>query len=466
MENRNWLPLSLCTLVVAACATPQKFLPLYDKPLLPNAQSVVVNHEIVVRLEPGSSPGAELTETGPDTYLYRLSAGESIESAMQKLEARPEVIAASQNILFHAVEAAAAMSVPNDTLFAEQWYLRTIDAQTAWSKAKGKAVVVAVLDSGIAAGHPDLADRILAGRSFVPGSAKPVDDFGHGTHVAGLIGAIANNAFGIAGVAPDVRILPIKVLNEEGIGKLDQIVAGIRYAQAAGAQIINMSFASSLPSALQDQVISEGIQAGIVMVAAAGNEGTDAPMYPAGIPGVLAIGATDKSDKRTAFSNGGEHVKLAAPGIEIVSTIPEQLGAFGAKSGTSMATPIVAGAVATLLAMNPALTPGEIANLLHETGQPTKGFAPATTRRLDFGAAMNAAVRYLDQPRPQPSLLPVPSPEPTAATKNRLPTWGFVKPGGGVTKPELPKNDKNETPRPQPTTRGDRLPSWGFVPMH
>ena len=273
-----------------------------------NADQQTIPNEVVVTLDPNAPVPPDMQKTGPRTAVYRVRAGETVETAIARLQQRPGVAAAGANVVFKA--AADDEVNPNDPLINRQWYLSTIGAPKAWAKVGGQEIKVAVLDSGVDAGHPEFAGRLVDGMSFVGGSAGPADDYGHGTHVAGLVGALANNGVGIAGVAPNVKIMPIKVLDHNGLGTLDAVLAGIEAARDAGARVINMSLASPISSSAQDYAIGECIRAGMVVVAAAGNEGTDSPSFPAGSPCVIAIGSTGTSDQRSTFSNGGYSVSL------------------------------------------------------------------------------------------------------------------------------------------------------------
>ncbi len=279
--------------------------------------------------------------------------------------------------------------VINDPLYRLQWFLPRIGIPEAWQVPAGRAfgpVTVAVLDSGVDNTHPDLVGRAVLGPTLIPGTTTAMDDFGHGTNVAGIIGARSGNGVGVAAVAPEVKILAIKVLDSNGSGTIGEVIAGLEAARAAGARVINMSFGTAKRSALLDQAIARVLAAGIIVVASAGNEGIDGALYPAATEGVIAVGAVDQDDTRASFSTGGPHVRLAAPGVDIVSV--GRGGKYSVASGTSQAAPVVAGAIATLLAFQPALGSAAAADLLFETGRPTGGFTAATVRRLDLTRAL------------------------------------------------------------------------------
>lgn len=431
---------------------PQNVAPSrYGRIIAPGQQ--VIPDEVVVTMEPDAPVPPDVQKTGPRTGVYRVRAGESIEAAVARLQQRPGIAAAGANVVFKAADEAGDVA-PNDPLLSRQWYLSTIGASKAWARAKGEAVTVAVLDSGIDAGHPEFAGRLVGGISFVGGSAGPADDYGHGTHVAGLVGALANNGVGIAGVAPNVKIMPIKVLDRNGMGTLDSVLSGIEAARDAGARVINMSLASPISSSAQDYAIAECVKAGMIVVAAAGNEGTDSPSFPAGSPGVIAVGSTSTSDRRSSFSNGGSHVRIVAPGEDIASTYPRESGSYVMKNGTSMATPIVAGVIAAMLSAKPTLKSAEVASILYQTGAPSTGFSGA--RRVDFAAAMAAVAPAPVVSKPDPTPAPVTPVAPVAPVVKPSPVTVAPTPAP-VAKPIA-------TPRPTPTPRPEgQLPSWGYV---
>jgi len=250
------------------------------------------------------------------------------------------------------------------------WGVDRVNANEAWSVSDGSnsSIEVAVLDTGIDYDHPDLTDNVVWGVSTLNGriSERPKDyndRNGHGTHVAGTIAAL-NNEIGVVGVAPAVELYAVKVLGNNGIGWISDIVLGIEQALlgpdgvldsdgdgvVAGdpdddaAEVISMSFGSSSDvSSLHDALI-EAYSYGVVLVAASGNEGASSPSYPAAYPEVIAVGATDQNDSVASFSNRG--VEVAAPGVDILSTYPDDT--YETLSGTSMATPHVSGVIALI----------------------------------------------------------------------------------------------------------------------
>lgn len=312
---------------------------------------------------------------------------------------------------------------PNDPLYLTdpsfgvgQWGIRKAHVDQAWDITRGSAAVtVAVIDTGIDANHPDLAGVALPGTTFVtspdpscaPGST--IDDNGHGTHVAGLIGANGNNGQGIAGVAFGVRILPIKALDCTGSGLLSDVASSITWATDHGARIINISLGSSAAQATLQDAIRYALAHNVFVVAAAGNCGVvstrcgsvNEPQYPGAYPESFAVAATDRNDLRASFSNENSYVALSAPGVTIWSTTPTYpttlsranpgTSSYAAFQGTSQAAPFVAGVAALLLSKDPTLTVSQLADRLRSTADDLGVAGPDP----DFGAGRVNAVRAL-----------------------------------------------------------------------
>jgi thermitase len=196
-----------------------------------------------------------------------------------------------------------------------------------------------------------------------------MDENGHGTHCSGISAAITNNKIGIAGVAPKVKILAVRVLNADGEGYLSDVVNGITYAADRGAKVISLSLGSPRGSQTLQKAIQYAKKKGSVIIAAAGNDGTSSPTYPAYYSNVISVAATDKNDQKAYFSNYGQWVDLAAPGVDIISTWLNKK--YETHSGTSMSTPLVAG-IAGLLASK-GKSPKEIEQILKNTADPIPG---------------------------------------------------------------------------------------------
>jgi serine protease len=284
-----------------------------------------------------------------------------------------DVDPASENALLTAlardpeVEHAEPMAVyretfvPNDPLYAsKQWHLRRVGAEKAWSYTCGQGITVAVVDTGIAcfdkgpfSRGTDLAGtRCEGGWNFVNDTREASDDQGHGTHVAGTIAQTTNNGVGAAGLAFCASLMPIKVLNKQGFGSTANVAEGIRFAADQGAQIINLSLGGPIKSGILKDAVDHALSKGVVIVAAAGNSGKKVG-WPAAYPGVVAVSATDDTDKIAWFSSRGPEVAIAAPGVGVTQqTIcnggRDKCEIFGTFNGTSMASPHVAGVAAMI----------------------------------------------------------------------------------------------------------------------
>ena len=229
------------------------------------------------------------------------------------------------------------------------WGLKLLGVPPLWKETQGEGIKVGVLDTGIALEHPDLRPAILEARDFTRSPSAAYDAQGHGTHVSGIIAA-RRNARGIVGVAPAAKIIMAKVLNDEGAGTSQDIVAGIRWAIETGADILSMSLGSPEPDEEIHQALLLAISKGIFVITAAGNEGPelDTVGYPAGFPEMVAVGSIDRKKKLSRFSSRGRQVDIVAPGDQITSCYPPR--GYAVLSGTSMATPFVSGVVALALA--------------------------------------------------------------------------------------------------------------------
>lgn len=227
------------------------------------------------------------------------------------------------------------------------WSVSRMQVPQVWARTTGKGARVAVLDSGVDCTHPDLAPNCTFGYNvFAPGTV-PADDQGHGTHVAGII-AGAHNGSGMVGVAPDATILPVKVMNSSGTGKVSDIIDGIGWAIQQKADIINMSIGAAKLSEAQGKAVKAAKEAGILVVCAAGNS-SGAVLYPAAFEDSVAVAALDYSNKITDFSCRGPEVDFIAPGVRIYSAAPG--GSFALKQGTSQATPHISGLAALAVSL-------------------------------------------------------------------------------------------------------------------
>ena len=255
---------------------------------------------------------------------------------------------------------AAPVAAAADPLRAHQWGLDMIHADAAHAVSTGAGAVVAVVDTGVKADHPDLSGQLLAGHDFVDNDDTPQDGNGHGTHVTGVIDALSGNGVGVESVAPGAKVLPVRVLDDSGDGDADQVAAGIDWAADHGADVINLSLGGSLPliggsSASFDAAVDRALDRGIVVVAAAGNDGLPVCEQSAGQGRLLCVGSVDKRGNRSYFSNFGGGLAVTAPGgsglpgadEDILSTWND--GGYTELAGTSQATPFVSGVAALLV---------------------------------------------------------------------------------------------------------------------
>ncbi|MEO6605175.1 MAG: S8 family serine peptidase [Aeromicrobium sp.] len=256
-----------------------------------------------------------------------------------------------------------SIDVSNDRYRSSQWALTLFGAETLWKKSTGKSVVVAVVDTGVSARHPDLYGRVLAGYDFVSPGRSVADGNGHGTHVAGIIAATARNGIGIAGLAYQAKILPVRVLNNNGEGDTAGVARGIIWAARHGANVINLSLGSAANDSAIQTAVSYAQSRNVVVVAAAGNEGCglfgSPTEYPAAYSGVLGVGAISSDRRIASYSSCGNWVDVVAPGSGILSTMIASSNAglgctrgslYCMLSGTSMATPYAAATAALEIA--------------------------------------------------------------------------------------------------------------------
>jgi subtilisin family serine protease len=245
-----------------------------------------------------------------------------------------------------------------------------------------------VVDTGLDLTHPDLVGSLwvnvgevagngldddgngcvddVHGCDFVDGDGLPADGHGHGTHVAGIVGADTNNGIGVAGMGWGVRVMPVRVLDDAGSGGIWSVSEGIRYAADNGARVINLSLGGYGGAQDLQNAVSYAQGRGALVVAAAGNDNLPMPFYPAVYDGVVGVAATDDADQKAGFSNYGSHVDVAAPGVDIHSTLL-QPAAYGEKSGTSMATPMVSGLAALIWTRYPSVTASQVAAAIQDS---------------------------------------------------------------------------------------------------
>lgn len=358
----------------------------------------------ITRLHPPSPPAfapsvgalAAIAEPMASTFRIDYAASTTVDKVVESLST-VEGVEMVEAIRYRET----LTTTPNDPQFPSQWGLRRIHCPEAWDRSRGSnSIVVAVIDTGVDLDHPELAPLLVPGRDLVnlgvsptppPGfhfegdinivDNDPMDEVGHGTHVAGTIACLSNNATGVAGVTWQCRIMPVRVLarivnnnnpaDVRGTGSSADIAAGIRWAVDHGARVINLSLGGPSDTFVERDAIAYAIAHGVVVCAAMGNGGAGAPIsFPAAYSDVVAVAAIDSSDHRASFSQTGPHIDVSGPGVGILSTVWDN--SFTTMSGTSMATPHVAGVAALILSINPSLTAAECADILRQTADPLR----------------------------------------------------------------------------------------------
>jgi subtilisin family serine protease len=400
-------------------------------------------------------PRAGLSETNLGAKLKRFNAAdrrslprfrvrvvavpeEAADAVLAELKRDPDIEFAERDYI------ARAAFLPNDPLVVSNsaWHLPRIQADLAWNTTAGATnTVVAVLDSGVNAAHPDLAGQVLPGYDFVNVDADPADDLGHGTAVSGAIAAAGNNGRGAAGVAFGCRLLPVKVMNASGFATYSCIAEGIEYAVDRGARVINISIVGTEPSGTLQDAINDAWSNNVVIVAAAGNTADDTLQYPAACAHVVGVSATEPDDTLAAFSSYGSDVSLAAPGDNIWTTQNQSDHPYGEWRGTSLASPIVAGAAALVAAENPSLSNTQIVSLLEQNADDLGAVGGDPL----FGCGRVNAYRAVGAASMEPGALP-PSPPPAAtspdasssATDTNLPSVTLTQPGGNGARLKAP----------------------------
>jgi len=299
-----------------------------------------------------------------------------------------------------------ASQAPNDPMYSQQWNLHSINVESSWQDTKGKGATVAVIDTGISE-VPDLKETSFAkGYDFVNDREDARDDNGHGTHVAGTIAQSTNNGFGVAGIAYEATLMPLKVLSASGGGTVADIAEAIRFAADHGANVINMSLGGGGESSAMAEAIDYAHKKGVLIIAAAGNSGQNSASYPARYPHVLGVAALDSSGQKADYSNFGAGVDVSAPGGStseenaaggiLQNTIDPSTGesTFAAFQGTSMAAPHVAG-VAALVSASGVKDPDEVAAALTQSARKVQDdeLNHYGAGKLDAAAAVKLALK-------------------------------------------------------------------------
>ncbi len=320
-----------------------------------------------------------------NTYLIKLKEGLTVEDVIEELRKSNAIEYVQPNYIYTLFDV-----VPNDSYFSDQWHLTRINASAAWQLERGnETVVIAVIDTGVDLDHVDLASNLwnnsneipnngldddgngyiddVYGWNFITNTSDISDTDGHGTHVAGIIAAVTNNSEGVAGVCWNCKLMILKTLDTNGGTTID-IVNAIYYATDNNASIISMSFGGNTSDEELKNALDYASSKGVLLIAAAGNDGNETKKFPAAFDNVLAVAATNESDAKADFSQFGAWIDLAAPGTNILSTYLDNLYAYG--NGTSMSTPVVSSVAALLLSKNPNLTPLQLYTALKSSVTP------------------------------------------------------------------------------------------------
>ena len=336
-----------------------------------------LNAEVVARIRPLRADVLGLDGEEPDNVLAFLRADPRVRYA--------ELDGVVQ-----------ALRVPNDEFLTTQWSVRKTEAEPAWDLSTGSPqVVVAIIDTGIDAGQPDLRGKLVAGYDYVNNDQDAADDNGHGTAVAGIVAANSDNGIGVAGYCWVCRLMPVKVLGADGTGFLSGLAQGIVWATDHGARVINASLGGPFDDPTLSAATDYARVHGVVVVAAAGNEGGLTLDYPAALPNVLSVGASDQNDQLYSFSNSGAQV--AAPGENSTTASG---GGYVSFLGTSSAAPVVSGIAGLAFSVAPGATPAQVEQAIETNAIPIPG---VVSGRVDAYATLRALAPELVLPgEPQP----------------------------------------------------------------
>lgn len=347
------------------------------------------------RAEAESRAGASLRSTIDPLGVRVLTVPPArTDQALAALARNPHVDYVERD----AVAQAAAI-VPNDQYWSQQWGTVKTATSTAWETTTGSSsVVIAELDTGVDFAHPDLQGAFVAGYDFVNRDTNPADDNGHGTNVAGVLAARANNSIGIAGQCWKCSIMPVKVLSASGSGSYSDVASGLTWAADHGARIVNMSLGGASSSSTLANAVSYAANKGVLIVAAAGNAGTSSLNYPAAYEPTIAVAGSDAKDARYSWSSYGSWVEVAAPGCDYTTKLG---GGYGSVCGTSFASPMTAGIAGLLASANPGASSATLRNALLSTADPVGSWV--SSGRVNAARALTAVGGSTPPPSPNPS---------------------------------------------------------------
>jgi serine protease len=337
------------------------------------------------------SPFAQEMDFIEPNYIYKIPKPGQVAWLGEFLQPSPE-----------ADEAKPALKGPNDPMYSKQWNLHNIHVEGAWNQTKGKDITVAVIDTGVTRVRDLVETEFVPGYDFVNDTVKADDDNGHGTHVAGTIAQATNNGYGVAGIAYEAKLMPLKVLSDYRGGTVADIAEAIKFAADNNADVINMSLGGGGESQLMKDAIAYAHNKGVVVIAAAGNENQNSAAYPARYPHVIGVSAIGPDGEKAPYSNFGAGVDISAPGGSDAGKIlqetidPENKGVavFMGFQGTSMASPHVAG-VAALVKASGVNNPDEILEVLKQSARTVQddGLNYFGAGQLNAEAAVERAIR-------------------------------------------------------------------------
>ena len=314
---------------------------------------------------------AKDTEFIEPNYIYKIP--ESSNPQKDEVAREAEYIEQSDDI---GEEVKSKLKGANDPYYSQQWHLHNINVEGAWDKTKGKGITVAVIDTGVTKVRDLEETEFVKGYDFVNDRENASDDNGHGTHVAGTVAQATNNSYGVAGVAYEAKLMPLKVLSDYGGGTIADIAEAIKFAADNGADVINMSLGGGGESQLMKEAINYAHSKGVVIIAAAGNENQNSASYPARYPNVFAVSALGPDGLKAPYSNYGAGVDISAPGGSDAGKVLQATVDMDSKGeevfiglqGTSMASPHVAG-VAALVKASGIEEPDEIVKVIAKSAR-------------------------------------------------------------------------------------------------
>ncbi len=421
--------------------------------------------------------GGQVQDEIPQLDIYKVyfSQGLPSDAVQEQIQSALNARFVEPNIPVELFE-----TRPNDPRYDDQWAHEKIESPRAWDVTKGSSsVVVAIVDTGLDLGHPDLKDRLTPSSTwydFGEDDDDPSDTYGHGTHVAGISGATGNNNEGVSGASWNTSLMPVKVFpDDKGSTSMYTVAKGVVHAVDHDADIINLSLGSSSDSDTMRDAVNYAYDHDVMVVAAAGNSDDDDESYPAANEHVFAVAATDNQDKKASFSNYGDWVDISAPGVSILSTTPtyhvkmndnglEQ--DYDTMSGTSMASPLVAGVAALVKAVHPDWKPDQIAEHLQDTSDDIDSKNGSYAGKLGAGR-INAGNAVQGESQPTPTPTPTATSQPTAtptATPTSQPTatpTATATAQPTATPTATPTSQPTATPTTQPTATPTATPDPG-----